>query len=88
MVKDCRDCKHFNRLSDWMAVEYKLLNDDLSVSDETVGEESIILQQTAKHGAGFGKVFTVCERHEIILPNNRAEVCNDFKSLDKSLEGK
>lgn len=82
--KECRDCRHFDRKSDWMTVDYKVVNsrEDPSISNTTVGDENPVLKQISKRQAGFGKVFTVCEKHKIVLPDNRANVCNDFTRKD------
>ena len=77
--KDCRDCRHFSTKSDWMTVDYRMINEDLSISDTTIGNNNPILKQISKRQAGFGKVYTVCENHKIVLASNRANVCNDFK---------
>jgi len=78
--KDCRDCRHFDTKSDWMIVDYNLVNrEDLSISDTTVGDGNPVLKQISKHHGGFGKVLTVCENHKIVLARNRASVCNDFE---------
>lgn len=80
--KDCRECRHFDTKSDWMVVDYRTINEDLSISDKTVGDDNPILKQTSKHEGGFGKVLTVCEKQEIVLARNRASVCNDFERKD------
>lgn len=80
--KECRGCQHFDTKSDWMVVDYRLINEDLSISDTTVGDDNPILKQISKHMGGFGKVYTVCEKHKIILAINRTSVCNDFERKD------
>lgn len=80
--KDCRNCRHFDTKSDWMVVDYRMINEDLSISDTTVGDDNPILKQISKHHGGFGKVYTVCEKHKSVLARNRANVCNGFKRKD------
>jgi len=83
MEKECYNCKHFNRLSDWMCVDYWLLiKETRQKGTHTLGDEDTILKSFAKDGAGHGKVHSVCEKHKFILPENRADICNDFDSKE------
>jgi len=79
MEKECYNCKHFNRLSDWMCVDYWLLIQETNQKGILkLGDEDSILKDFAKHGAGQGKVYSVCEKHKFILSDNRSDICNDF----------
>ena len=85
MEKECYKCKKFNKLSDWECVDYWLLiKKTRQKGTLKLGDEDPILKGFAKHGAGQGRVYSVCEKHKFILPENRADICNDFdpKELD------
>jgi len=86
-TKECLNCEFFGQLSDWQTVEYAELikqdngtgfKDGKPVTNTTVGQQNSVLNEMAKNGAGFGKVYTVCKKHKIILPENQASQCNDF----------
>jgi len=85
MKKECYNCKYFNILSDWMCVDYWLLiKESRQKGTHTLGDEDPILKDFAKHGGGQGRVYSVCEKHKFILPENRSDICNDFdvKQID------
>lgn len=80
MAKDCRDCKNFNTQPDWATVDYRLIDiNDLSIQETTVGDRDPTLKKFSEHEGGFGKVYTVCEKHKIVLACNRAAICKEFK---------
>lgn len=80
--KECRDCRHFNTMPDWTTVDYRILDEDLSISNKTVGDNNPVLKRFSEHDAGFGKVYTVCGMHKVVLACNRANICNDFERKD------
>ena len=77
-TKECLNCEFFGQLSDWQTVEYAELikqdngtgfKDGKPVTNTTVGQQNSVLNEMAKNGAGFGKVYTVCKKHKIISYN-------------------
>ena len=87
MEKECYNCKKFNRLSDWMCVDYWLLIQETKQKGILkLGDEDPLLKDFSKHGAGHGKVYSVCEKHKFILPDNRADICDDYDPIEKEID--
>ena len=82
---DCKDCEHFTRLSDWMCVDYKLIEKDLSITETTLGDENSILKLASHNMGWFGQVYTVCNKHKIILPCSRADICGDYNGRNDQI---
>jgi hypothetical protein len=87
-IKECFNCIYFGRLSDWQAVEFAELikqengtgfKEGKPVKSGKSGDSNPILKKMATHGAGFGKVYTVCKKHTIIIPENQASQCQDYE---------
>jgi len=87
-IKECLNCKYFGKLPDWQAVDFAELikqengtgfKEGKPVKGSKSGDSHPVLKQMATHGAGFGRVYTVCNKHKIILPENQAGQCVDYE---------